>query len=149
MDSSNKKVVIGCAIAFATPLLLIATVVVGLWLKAFNDARVDNHLTVGQAIVQWHPESVKKEAMLTPDQRERRDLNDAAWQAVCPIAVFMIGGYFVPVIIAIRRKHPQVVAIGALNIFLGWSFLGWLAALIWALVSENPKLPPPPRNGLT
>lgn len=45
--------------------------------------------------------------------------------------------YFLPSIIAMRRKHRNAVAIFVLNFFLGWSFLGWLGALIWALLKDK------------
>ena len=44
--------------------------------------------------------------------------------------------YFVPAIIAADRKHRQANAILLLNFFLGWSLIGWVAALVWA--SSNP-----------
>lgn len=44
--------------------------------------------------------------------------------------------YFIPYEIAASRKHPSKWAIGALNFFLGWSFLGWVAALVWALATN-------------
>lgn len=44
--------------------------------------------------------------------------------------------YFVPVIVAYVRKHKNIVAITILTIFLGWSFLGWLGALLWSLNSD-------------
>jgi len=28
------------------------------------------------------------------------------------------------------------MAIGALNLFLGWSLIGWVAALVWALTKD-------------
>jgi hypothetical protein len=37
--------------------------------------------------------------------------------------------YFLPVIIALRRRHPDVTWIFFINLFLGPSGLGWLAAL--------------------
>ncbi len=40
--------------------------------------------------------------------------------------------YLVPSIVAGRREHPQMVPILLLNVCLGWTFLGWLGALIWA-----------------
>ena len=43
--------------------------------------------------------------------------------------------YFVPTIIAARRKHHNAVAIGALNLLLGWTLLGWVGALVWALTA--------------
>jgi len=41
--------------------------------------------------------------------------------------------YFVPLIIAHIRRHNNIGAIAILNIVLGWTFVGWLAALLWAL----------------
>ncbi len=45
----------------------------------------------------------------------------------------LLGLYCLPGLIAYRRGHPERVAIGALNLLLGWTFLGWVAALVWAL----------------
>ena len=47
--------------------------------------------------------------------------------------------YFVPVVIAYVRKHNNFVAICILNVFAGWTFLGWLAALLWSLNSDVEK----------
>ena len=38
--------------------------------------------------------------------------------------------YFLPLIIAAARKHNQILPITLITIFLGWTFLGWLAAVI-------------------
>lgn len=46
---------------------------------------------------------------------------------------------FLPTIIAIRKNHVNVVAIFVLNLFLGWTFLGWVIALIWALYNSSNK----------
>lgn len=43
--------------------------------------------------------------------------------------------YPVPLIIAFKRGHPNRVAIAALNLLTGWTFLGWVASLVWALTS--------------
>lgn len=40
--------------------------------------------------------------------------------------------YFLPGIIAHWRDHPNENAIVLLNLFLGWTFLGWVVALVWA-----------------
>jgi hypothetical protein len=40
--------------------------------------------------------------------------------------------YLLPWVIAKRRKHHQADAILVLNLFLGWTVLGWIGALIWA-----------------
>src|SRR5882762_9006428 len=45
--------------------------------------------------------------------------------------------YFLPTIIAILRQKTNTGAIFALNFFLGWSLIGWIISLIWALSSDN------------
>ncbi len=44
--------------------------------------------------------------------------------------------YFIPVIIAYVRKHNNTLAITIMTLFIGWTFFGWLAALLWALNSD-------------
>jgi Superinfection immunity protein len=41
--------------------------------------------------------------------------------------------YFLPWGIAAHRHHPNIVGIAVLNFFLGWSLIGWVIALIWAV----------------
>jgi hypothetical protein len=40
--------------------------------------------------------------------------------------------YFLPTIIALARGHLSTLAIFLLNLFLGWTLLGWIIALIWS-----------------
>ena len=47
--------------------------------------------------------------------------------------------YFVPTIIACVRGHHQKIAIGALNILLGWTAIGWIVALIWSVTAIDKK----------
>lgn len=44
--------------------------------------------------------------------------------------------YFLPAIIAKRRKHVNAGAILVLDLFLGWTVLGWIGALVWAMTSN-------------
>jgi hypothetical protein len=48
--------------------------------------------------------------------------------------------YFVPSVIAIVRHHSQTIPIVAVNILLGWTFLGWVVAFIWSLSADKPPL---------
>ena len=48
----------------------------------------------------------------------------------------ILGIYFLPALVADKRKKKSKSAILALNFFLGWTFLGWLIALIWALAAD-------------
>lgn len=49
---------------------------------------------------------------------------------------FLIVGYFIPMVIAIARRHRNVAPITIVNVFFGWSVLGWFIALIWAFTSD-------------
>ena len=46
--------------------------------------------------------------------------------------------YFIPSIIARKTKYLNGILI--LNIFLGWTFLGWVAALIWAVSAPKVRV---------
>ena len=46
------------------------------------------------------------------------------------IIAFTIMG--APIWIAILRSHPSAIAISTLTIFLGWTIIGWLIALLWS-----------------
>jgi hypothetical protein len=53
------------------------------------------------------------------------------------LALVILTIYMIPTVVARNRKHPQVMAICALNILLGWTFLGWVVALVWALINSG------------
>ncbi len=46
--------------------------------------------------------------------------------------------YFLPFFIAQKRKHHNWRAIGLLNLFLGWTFVGWVIALVWSVANPAP-----------
>jgi Superinfection immunity protein len=54
----------------------------------------------------------------------------------------LIGVYFVPTIVAIGRKHPQIAPIVLINLLLGWTVLGWIGALVWSVARFGPKTAP-------
>ena len=51
------------------------------------------------------------------------------------LVILAILAYFIPTIVGWRKKNAGGII--ALNLFLGWTFLGWVAALIWALSPEK------------
>jgi RsiW-degrading membrane proteinase PrsW (M82 family) len=54
------------------------------------------------------------------------------------IALFLVlAFYFLPTIIAIKRKSPHTTAVVILNFFLGVTLLGWIIALV--LASKQPQ----------
>lgn len=52
--------------------------------------------------------------------------------------VLGLGLYFLPAIIAARKKHPNWIAIFLCNLFFGVTYVGWLICLIWAIEVRKP-----------
>ncbi len=44
--------------------------------------------------------------------------------------------YFLPSIIAILRSKRDILGIVLLNFFLGWTLIGWVVALVWAVKTD-------------
>ena len=79
-------------------------------------------------------------------------VNASGYSGVSLFAVFLMIGlgivaYFIPGIIAVTRRHRKATFILIVNLFFGWSVLGWIFALVWALrANVAPKavaVPPP------
>src|SRR5690606_1029176 len=45
--------------------------------------------------------------------------------------------YFLPTIEAYLRQHRSLTSIGLVNLFLGWTLLGWVAAIAWACAGTS------------
>jgi hypothetical protein len=50
--------------------------------------------------------------------------------------------YFLPAILANRRKAKHEIGIFWVNFFLGWTVLGWFAVLVWTVAETAPELIP-------
>ncbi len=51
--------------------------------------------------------------------------------------LFVVVLYFLPAIIG--RDKSDATGIFLLNLFLGWTLIGWVAAFIWAIASDRPR----------
>ena len=51
---------------------------------------------------------------------------------VLAVSVFLLPVYVLPSILAWRKTHRTPILL--LNLLLGWTVLGWVGALMWALV---------------
>lgn len=47
--------------------------------------------------------------------------------------------YFLPSFIAAYRGHPNLLAIFLINLLLGWLLVGWVLALVWAVVQTDDR----------
>ena len=54
-------------------------------------------------------------------------------------AVLALALYFLPAILADRRKRHDVLTLALFNACLGWPVFGWLLALYWSLQPNPPK----------
>lgn len=43
--------------------------------------------------------------------------------------------YWLPTLIAVVRRTPSALGVAAINFFLGWTVIGWIVALIFALAA--------------
>jgi Superinfection immunity protein len=59
------------------------------------------------------------------------DAISSIWMVLVVIAIG-VAFYMLPTIIALSRGHHNTLAIAVLNILTGWSFIGWVIALVWA-----------------
>ncbi|MBY0429464.1 MAG: superinfection immunity protein [Alphaproteobacteria bacterium] len=50
-----------------------------------------------------------------------------------PVVVAIICLYLAPYLIARKRKHPNHAPILVINLGLGWSVVGWILCLAWAV----------------
>ena len=59
------------------------------------------------------------------------------------LGILLIGivviAYFIPCWIAGARNHHNATAIFVTNLLLGWTFIGWVVALIWSFTAVNPE----------
>ena len=67
---------------------------------------------------------------------------DAVGGAAAAIVILIgilvgIAVYFIPTAIAFFRGHHNTLAIFGLNLLLGWTFIGWVASLIWSLTATE------------
>jgi hypothetical protein len=57
-----------------------------------------------------------------------------------PFVGFGVVMYFLPSIIALARSKRDIGGIVLLNFFLGWTMIGWVIALVWAVKTDVPMM---------
>lgn len=60
------------------------------------------------------------------------------------LLILLVAGlafYFLPSLIAILRSHHQWGAIAVINLFFGWTFIGWVVALAWSVSAARERSP--------
>jgi hypothetical protein len=59
-------------------------------------------------------------------------MQDASILIIIVVSLFL---YFLPTVIGWRKRNAT--AIFVLNFFLGWTFIGWIVALVWACTQDS------------
>jgi hypothetical protein len=72
----------------------------------------------------------------TPSLLRRNTMDDSIRAALILVLVMF---YFTPSAVAAHRAHKNFKAIIALNVLLGWTTLGWIGALVWALTANTER----------
>jgi chromate transport protein ChrA len=63
-----------------------------------------------------------------------------AFHIIASAGFILLPIYIMPTLIAAGRRHRHTAAVVALNILLGWTVLGWVAALVWALMDTRQEV---------
>jgi predicted membrane protein len=56
------------------------------------------------------------------------------------IGIFVFVLHFLPSFVAFNRRADNFIWILLINIFFGWTLIGWVVALIWAF-NDRPRHP--------
>ena len=54
-----------------------------------------------------------------------------------PFGLVSLALYLLPTIIVLARRKKNVLGPILVNVLLGWTFVGWIVALIWALTVDE------------
>lgn len=81
--------------------------------------------------------------------------NNEALLAPFNLLVFAVGilAYFLPTMLALYRNCHATSYIAIVNVLLGWTIVGWFAAIGWAAAGKVDAFPPtittPPHSPVT
>jgi Superinfection immunity protein len=53
---------------------------------------------------------------------------------------FALALLFLPTLIAKSRNHPNALPIFLVNLFVGWTFIGWVISLVWACTRPSQRV---------
>jgi len=89
--------------------------------------------SMSSAVAAHHDTSYSYSAIYVGTHAMHHGLGLIAILIFLVIGIALIALHFLPGIIATRRHHRNALAIWLVNIFLGWTLIGWVIALVWAL----------------
>lgn len=73
-------------------------------------------------------------------------MSDNADSQAIMLAIICFVFYFAPTFNALSRKHPNKTPVFLTNLFLGWTLIGWVVALVWSAssIKKDSQIDSPP-----
>ena len=102
-------------------------------LAADVQAQVDNHKQ--QLAATAEKTEKKPEQPTQPTTTKPHRSGWSIWNLGILGLVLGLMLYITPALVAFSRNHHQCAAITIVNLFLGWTFIGWVGALAWSVSS--------------
>jgi hypothetical protein len=65
-------------------------------------------------------------------QRDQKNIGGASVEMIIAWCLVPLFGYFLPWAIAATRRKSNSLSIMLINLLLGWTFIGWVIALVMA-----------------
>ena len=62
---------------------------------------------------------------------------DAIMVSLIALAALFL--YMIPTMVAVSRKHRNTAPIAVVNVFFGWTLVGFVGCLAWALINSGDK----------
>lgn len=82
---------------------------------------------------QTSPKQIEKQTQ--KDNQQNKDSKNDWWFG--KLVLLALALYFLPTIIVIARNKKNGCSIIIINLFLGWTFLGWVITLAWACMDDK------------
>jgi hypothetical protein len=102
-------------------------------------------LVIAVALWPTQPTQVAEQPAGQPQVKQKYDTRP--WVKVDEETVLLIALFFLypliaslPGAVAFFRRHPNRVAILAMGLLLGWSFVGWALAMMWSLTDKGERI---------
>lgn len=61
-------------------------------------------------------------------------MSDASTTA---LIILMVAVYLLPTILGLTMKTPHTASVAVINVFLGWTLIGWVVALAMAVRNND------------
>jgi Superinfection immunity protein len=78
---------------------------------------------------------------------ESQTWSDSIFLFILPLMITFF--YFLPTAAAINARNPAFHSVFILNLFFGWTLIGWIVALMWAVRRTRPVIQGSPGYRIT